>query len=168
MNLYKFCFWSILCILKLYSYINKIYNIVYTFCSQSARIVCILITKWNTIQYVRQESPNLSCPISYLFHTWQSCFVFVALRCKSKHSWHCWWLQRFTFLDRFKQLIRFKQSGAKFALQTYVFARSRGFSRRKLRNQTLLSSPVGNLWYLISVPLVFRLPFLRHFLLYNF
>jgi hypothetical protein len=36
-----------------------------------------------------------------------------------------------------------KQSGAKYALQTYVFARSRGFSRRKLRNQTLLSGPLA-------------------------
>ena len=39
-----------------------------------------------------------------------------------------------------------KQSGAKCVLQTYVFTRSQGFSRRKLCNQTLLSGPFGNLY----------------------
>ena len=38
-----------------------------------------------------------------------------------------------------------KQSGVKCALHTYVFARSREFSPRKFRSQTLLSGPFDNL-----------------------
>ena len=38
-----------------------------------------------------------------------------------------------------------KQSGVKCALHSYVFARSRGFSRCKFRSQSLLSGPFGNL-----------------------